>query len=887
MRDDILKAISKERNVTDVIILTHNIDYIFIQTVILKYLKKCGNPSLTIFADASCAQESFDNQKLVISGLGQRYRVVPVYLKKSYDRFHPKAVLLSGEKKASLYVGSGNLTFGGWRQNAEIWNRYDTGVDGTGVMHAFKNYLDGILNRLPKMPYIEKAIADAYDTKTKIWTNSLDEPTGLLGRINTKKSLLKQMREHVEPGCQKLIVQSPYFDSQGKTIKQLNELFSPQRIEIMAQSKYSELTEEIIENLPPNSAVISTDFIHDTSNGSKKAFVHAKFYAFQYSDKVVVFSGSANCSQAALAMDGTILGNAELMNIRTMGNDEFQERFLNEFKMVEDPFEPMQVINMEEDSEQDEKHTVAQVISAQYEYKRLRIVYRVSEGYEVIGCKIGEEEYIAAPLETSLLIVDNPNVDHGDYLCLLVRNIQSNKTICTKEIWVDHESELSTSAKTRSLNDFIQTNSDQTLDHEKWGELIKIFNEHLSYTPKKTETQALDRESKHRTKRVTFNANDVFVDSYSFQPVSHILNNKHDLSIYALLSQYLGSSKVGKEEDDEVLSLTQEEIEQQLEEDTIEVDGKTTIKEKPELNENDRNKLNRLFKALIEAFTNADVIENRPIKMLFDDLKVASIILRMGLKEHWISEEEYFDATYILWTELFFSSEKDKNHGYIDIKMQNEDVDIEELLSPELSATMLAWLFAVEPSNSLKYIRLVLSAILVHAKYNWIFMGSDKAEEINKELNKALGAIGGEEIIQKTIQGHEKLWKLILKTGDAFFELIEKLNNYQIKDFKDLIPDTDVEKGDLLWQGNDGFYIVKSKYKRIKNNKNCAKRADVTSINSKKEDKKFCVDFTVPIQGLFEVDPDFISKDSQKLIVDFIDTYLLSISDIDDALIDG
>ena len=127
MRDDVLKAISKEKNVTDVIILTHNIDYIFIQTVVLKYLKKCGSPSLTIFADASCAQESFDNQKLVISGLGQRYRVVPVYLKRPYDRFHPKAVLLSGEKKASLYVGSGNLTFGGWRQNAEIWNQYDTG----------------------------------------------------------------------------------------------------------------------------------------------------------------------------------------------------------------------------------------------------------------------------------------------------------------------------------------------------------------------------------------------------------------------------------------------------------------------------------------------------------------------------------------------------------------------------------------------------------------------------------------------------------------------------------------------------------------------------------------------------------------------------------------
>lgn len=887
MRSDILKTISKEKNVTDVIILTHNIDYIFIQTVVLKYLKKCGNPSLTIFADASCAQESFDNQKLVISGLGQRYRVVPIHLKRSHDRFHPKAVLLSGENKASLYVGSGNLTFGGWRQNAEIWNQYDTDMDGTGVIHAFKNYLGGILNRLPKMPNIEKAIADAYDTKTKSWTDSLDEPAGLLSRINTKKSLLDQMKEHTEPGCKRLIIQSPYFDKQGKTIQQLNKLFSPQKIEVMAQSKYSALTEEIMENLPSNAKVISTDFIHDTGNGSKKAFIHAKFYAFQYSNKVVVFSGSANCSQAALAMPDTILGNAELMSIHIMSNDEFHEKFLNEFKIVNDQYEPMKMIETEDSSEQDETDFIVQVISAQYEYKRLRIVYNVSDGYEVIGCKIGGKKYPTISIEPNLLSINNPHIEQGDTLCILVKNIQSDEISCTKEIWIDHERELSTSAKTRSLSDFIQSSSDHILDHEKWSELIKIFNEHLSYTPKKVKTHALDEDQSHRTKKVTFNAKDVFVDSYSFQPVPHILNNKHDLSVIALLSRYLGLNKAQKDEENEVLSLTQEEIERQLAKDVVAIDEQPVSTEQPNLSEINRNKLRKLLKAMIEAFTNADIIENRPIQMLLDDLKVASIILRMGLNEHWISKEEYFDATYILWTELFFSSEKDENRGYIDIKMDSEDVNIEELRSPELSAAMLAWLFAIEPSTSLKYIRLILSAILVYAKYNWILIGSDKIEEINEELNKVLGALGGKEIVQKTIHNHDKLWKLILKTGDAFSELIDKLDTYKIKDFKELIPDTNVTKGELLWQGNDGFYIVKSNYRRIKSNRNCAKRAEVTSVNSKKADKKYCVDFTIPIQELFKVDPNFISKDSQKRIADFIDTYLLNISDIDKELINA
>ena len=95
MTEDLLTTISKEKNVHNIIILTHNIDFIFIQTVVLKFLKKMGSPSLTIFADAQCIQESYENQKMIIYGLGKRYRVVPVSLDRAYDRFHPKAILLA------------------------------------------------------------------------------------------------------------------------------------------------------------------------------------------------------------------------------------------------------------------------------------------------------------------------------------------------------------------------------------------------------------------------------------------------------------------------------------------------------------------------------------------------------------------------------------------------------------------------------------------------------------------------------------------------------------------------------------------------------------------------------------------------------------------------
>ena len=886
MREDILKSISKENNVTDIIILTHNIDYIFIQTVVLSYLKKCGNPSLTIFADAQCAQETYDNQKLVISGLGKRYRVVPVHLKRSYDRFHPKAVLLSGEKKASLYVGSGNLTFGGWRQNAEIWNHYDTEIDGTGAFSAFKGYLEGTLKQLPQIQTIEKAVAEAYDTETKLWTADLDEPVGLIGRINTKQSMLEQMKEYVELSCNRLIIQSPYFDKQGKTIEELNDLFQPNKIELLAQSRHSELTKEIIDGLPANVEVVSVDFNHDTGTSSKRAFMHAKFYAFEYDNRVVVFSGSANCSQAAMAMNDTIMGNAELMTIENMSPDEFRKRYLDELEISDESFKPMETIEIEEESIPDDLDATIQIVSAQYEYKRLKIIYNLANDFKVIGCKIGEEERIVKPVNDNLLLIDDISIEHDNKLCILLQNLQSSEVICSKEVWIDHERELSTSSKTRSLSDFIQSGSSQAWNHDKWGELIKIFNEHLTYTTKKVETDITEGEQDRRTQHATFNVDDVFLDSYSFQPVSHILTNRHNYDIYTILKQYLGMNDNTKDENEPATSLTQEEIEQQLEDDTIKIEDAQEIGKKKQTpqDEKEKIKIKKLVEAMIQAFTNADIIENRPLRQLLDDLKVASIILRTGLSDHRISEDEYFDATYTLWTELFFSSEKDSNYGYIDLKLNSESIDVSQLPSPELSAIMLAWLFAVEPSSTIKYIRLILTAIMIHAKYQWIFIGGSK-EEINKELNRTLRAILDQKSVEDILQGHTDLWKLILETGKAFSELITHLSDSKVSDFKNLVPEGEVHKGELLWQGENNFYIVKSKYKRIKHNRKRA-QAEVLSISSRKEEKKFLVDFTVPAKGLFEMDRELVSQNSQKAIINFIDNYLTNLSDIEGEKVD-
>jgi HKD family nuclease len=872
LREDILTALGKEKNVSNVIVLTHNIDFIFIQTVLLKHLKKCGNPTLTIFADAQCVSETYENQKSVISGIGKRYRVVPVYLDRPYDRFHPKAVLLSGIDKATLYVGSGNLTFGGWRQNAEIWNSFDSLADGTGVFNAFQDYLYGCLKRLPFTKNIDRSIHEAYDTSTKNWAKIPGDPHGLISRINSNQSLLDQMKEHAPAGCELLIIQSPYFDNEGKTIAQLDEAFKPKLIEVFAQNRYSEITQRIIDALPNNASIVTTDFNHISEDKTRRAFLHAKFYAFIYADRVIVFSGSANCSQAALALNIATLGNAELMSVHTMSPSDFSAQYLNEIVRVSEPYTPLEMDDVE-DNILDEGEGLIQIQAVQYEYNQIVVAYKPSLVYEIIGCKVDNKEHSVTWINTSLLVIDNINSEPLR-ICLLLRHKLTNQTISSNDMWIDYERDLSTSAKTRYLGDFIQSSNDLSWNHNTWGELIKVFNEHLSYTPKKTDSFALDSSvDKHETMSV-FNANDVFVNSYSFKPVLHIWSGKNAFDINTVLRQYLGLNNLHHGDEGSPTPLTQEEIEALALKGELTVDKK--IYNKPDhpteiVDEKSRKKIQKLIESLTAAFTKPEIIENRPLPLLLTDLKVASIILRMGLHKQWITDEEYFDTTYTLWTELFFSCKKYPDIGYIGYKLRNEHVESETLRSPELSATMLAWLFAVEPSRDLKYTRLIFSAILVHAKYNWVFWGGDQ-EEINEELNRTLFAILDDESVKKSLQGHGDLWDIISKTGTAFSELIAKLHNFKVSDFKDTIKSGNVLKGDLLWQGNENFYIVKSNFSRTEKPEI---KTDVFSINSNKEDKSFVPSFTIPVTGLLSSADKLISNHSKEIIVNFINSHLL------------
>jgi hypothetical protein len=87
---------------------------------------------------------------------------------------------------------------------------------------------------------------------------------------------------------------------------------------LFVQSDRTNLLTSAAAQLDATFTINSATFKHREYNASsgeehtREAFLHAKVYAVQSGDEVIVFAGSANCSRAALTVSGAD-GNAELM----------------------------------------------------------------------------------------------------------------------------------------------------------------------------------------------------------------------------------------------------------------------------------------------------------------------------------------------------------------------------------------------------------------------------------------------------------------------------------------------------------------------------------------------------------------------------------------------
>ena len=120
MKKSILEILDHSKGYDMALFSTFNFEIEFFERAILSRLIKNNIRQISVFVDAKELAKALSAVESCT--LGQHYAVNPVIMHGSY---HPKVILLLGDRKARLFVSSANLKTSGYLINNEIFNYID------------------------------------------------------------------------------------------------------------------------------------------------------------------------------------------------------------------------------------------------------------------------------------------------------------------------------------------------------------------------------------------------------------------------------------------------------------------------------------------------------------------------------------------------------------------------------------------------------------------------------------------------------------------------------------------------------------------------------------------------------------------------------------------
>jgi len=816
MRGDLLAAISRHKDLTNVIVLTFNIDLLFVETVLLRTLRQCGHPTLTIFADAEEVSRTFNAQTRWLSGIGRRFRVIPVPMTRG-NRFHPKAVFLSGQEEAELLVGSGNLTFGGFKQNEELWISFTSQDDEIGPMAAFRESLLACVERAPVSQGARREIDEAFDATTHIWARKMSTPDGLVWRIGEGLSLLERMALVVgDRLVDRLCVCSPYYDENGVGLKGLTEFWPQAATELLVQSGQSTLTQSAVDATSVKLRLLS---IKSKRQDSGNTFIHAKFYAMFCGSEVLLFVGSANCSAAALTQSGKN-GNAEMLAFKLMEAQEFDGQIVSELEVLEE------APKITHQRGKDESHDSAEkilILGASYESGSLTVAFTTNGNAKVDTCYVDNEVMkLASPIlsnsRITVMLTQAPRLTH-------LEGTTNKERLSSRSHWVDHEFSLRTTSRQRKIVQAIESNiSPVSWNFRSWAEIMRLLGDHLHYGANMPPRHSSDRGSDERTKTSVYVPADFFTTNYRLpsRSMSSLFLNEDDriIGLQRLIAGYFGveageiSSHAydeGEVGEDEAVDIPE----------TISCTSRrkpATKRERQGLTKTESNRSRQLATRVIDQLLQEHFLRHRHQDLIATDLTIVAVLLIAGQNEGWLSPDLFFELTYKVWIHLFFNhglpdEEKTTAAGWLELRVEQAD-DPESFLKAvgtvPLSAALAMWAFtcptvAARPEKA----RFALATRTAVARLPWIW-NLHRIDEVADEINRIASRTGWlREKAGRHWNDITVLWNRMLGEGRALAKFETVLADRSVTDWRSVIEVNEVKAGTLLWQGRLGFCVVK------------------------------------------------------------------------------
>ena len=824
---------------TSAIVLTHNIDFLFVQSILRPRLRSCGHPRLTVFADAACSVGSYQQQWRFIADLGQHYRVVPVDMGVG-PRFHPKALLLVGPTKAALAVGSGNATHGGWSANREIWATYESDDDGMPALSAFRHYLQSVLGLVHQTDSIAEEVLAPFNADINSWAGELPVPAGLFGTPGDGP-LVDRIVESAGDDVVDAVYCAPYFDSDGEALSELANRI-PVPTTTLLQKNYVGLPATSIEEIPANVALRCMDT--DPSR-----FVHAKLFAFRRSQATSILAGSANISRAALMADGS-WGNAELLAVQEVSNEQASELLEDLVIMDEEPSFPETAPS----EEWEIRSTPLRILSAWFVEGVLEFSFKSDSPLRDVAVETNDGLTIAA-IDTTGDKNARAYLKKCPTSIRLRGTLEDGQEITSDRVWVDNEASLGVTAPQRRIIARLTNETESGgLSAKGYFEILGLLHEHIRQPERHTRRINVGAQKNPSSPPPVYSVEDIFSEGFG-RPLRHTATKVplgfREADFLSAFTAYFTLSHPADAEDDATPHSPDPGNNAGQNTDSNEIQdskGKAALvarqakRQRTKVSKRLHNRLTNALDTVVTAMSTDEFVESRSPERLGADISATALLLSKGLSEEIISEEDYSSVTGRLWTVLFFGTSG--NDGLIPKLTESSDSFKTSMASSRLSAALTVWCFPTWGRETNDSIKFRFSAMLLAAKLPWLLQGGTR-EAVEGELRRLARAV----FTDTQPEGLMAAWAAWVRAGKAFEEFANAAETWSARDLADAIADDKVSQGDLLWQGGK-LCVVDTDCRRDQT-------ADAKVYYLRGDDAEYRGDWLVPVASLLKA-PDLL-----------------------------
>ena len=303
---------------------TYSVDPSFYDSFIERGLRRSGCENNILLADAAMLTRALSSTPAAFHSAGRRYAIVPVNIS---GCFHPKVHLRFGRDKARLVIASANATAAGWCRNLEVladidWDRRKDDRIHAPLIRKVYEYL---------MHWLRDASIEAIQYKCRMierespWLRDLSTheedielPDGssvniFCDRGGGSPSILRALVDRLAgERARKLVVVSPYWDTQLRGLRELRKALSGCETHIVLNPERSVFPVNAL------SSKDDVDFIVLPTKADPRRFPHAKVILVETRSSDHVLFGSANCSDDALGLRTGPSRNAEVCVYRRL-----------------------------------------------------------------------------------------------------------------------------------------------------------------------------------------------------------------------------------------------------------------------------------------------------------------------------------------------------------------------------------------------------------------------------------------------------------------------------------------------------------------------------------------------------------------------------------------